>query len=132
MIRTLALGLALAISAATGAHATGGIYCDGARDGTVGAFLTVGRTPGFAVVGARITVPGNAFDLNAIDGAAPMVLAQGAILGDLIAADFTDPNAERVVASLRIVRSAEGNDVAAAGTLHLPGVGAWPVVCEID
>ncbi len=131
MIRATAFALATTL-ATSPALATGGVYCDGTHDDSVGAYLTVGRVPGFAVVGTRITAKGKAWDLHALDGAAPIVLVQGAIAGDLILADFADPNVERIVASLRVVRIENDIDVAAGGVLSIPGVGVWPVVCEID
>lgn len=133
MIRSALLSMALcAWLAVPDAHAAGGVYCDGATDKSVGAYLTVGRVPGFAVVGARITANDQDWDLLGREGAAPITLAQGAVVGDLTVADFSDPGAERIVASLRVVRVENDIDVAAAGVLSIPGVGVWPVICEIE
>ena len=133
MNRLTAAALVLAtFLGASPAFATGGVYCDGARDKDVGAFLTVGRVPGFAVVDAVITTKDRAWTIRAQDGAAPIVLVQGAVIGDLTVADFADPNVENIVASLRVVRADNEQGFAAAGVLSIPGVGAWPLVCEID
>ena len=53
MIRTTVFILAILFSASHAA-ATGGVYCDGADEDSVGAYLSVGRVPGFAVVNAHI------------------------------------------------------------------------------
>lgn len=124
--------IATIVFTAAPALATGGIYCDGAVDPTISAYLTVGRVPGFAVVGARIDAAGQAWDMNATDGATEIALAQGAVVGDLIVADFSDPNAEKIIVSLRVVHATNDVSAAAAGTLSIPGVGAWPMICEID
>lgn len=131
-LRTVLLAAATCC-AATPALATGGIYCDGARDDNVAAFLTVGRVPGLAVVEARIGVGDQDWAMHGRDGATPIVLLQGAVVGDLTVADFGDTNYENVVASLRLV-SAEDEDglLVAGGTLSIRGVGAWPVVCQIE
>ncbi len=114
------------------ALATGGVYCDGTSDDSVGAYLTVGRVPGFAVAEARITANDQSWDTSARDGAAPIVLVQGAIVGDLIVADFADPNVENVVVSLRDVRAENDHGFAAGGVLSIAGIGVWSVSCVID
>lgn len=118
---------------ATPANATGGVYCEGARDDKVAALLTVGRVPGFAVVEARIGAGDQDWAMHGRNGATPIVLLQGAVLGDLTIADFGDPNYEWVVASLRLV-SGEDEDglVVAGGVLSIADVGTWPVVCDIE
>lgn len=131
MIRA-ALIAAPTFFAAAPAHATGGVYCEGARDDKVAAFLTVGRVPGFAVVEARIGVGDQDWAMHGRDGATPIVLLQGAVIGDLTVADFGDENIENVVASLRVVHAENEEGYAAAGVLSIQGVGAWPVVCEIE
>lgn len=129
------LGAALTASAmmTTPALATGGVYCNGARNDDVAVLLTVGRVPGFAVVEARIGAGDKDWAMHGRDGAEEIVLLQAAIIGDLTVADFGDTNYEDVVASLRIVH-AEDKDglLVAGGVLSIPGVGAWPLVCEIE
>lgn len=121
-----------AILAALPAYATGGVYCEGVRDDKVAALLTVGRVPGFAVVEARLGAGDQDWAMHGRDGATEIVLLQGAVIGDLTIADFGDPNYENVVASLRVIRTETDEDVAAAGTLSIAGVGVWPVVCDIE
>lgn len=131
MNRRMVLAL-LAALVSTPALATGGIYCNGADGAKVSAFLTVGRVPGLAVVGARIDIPGKAWSMIAADDADRIVLAQGAVIGDLTVADFSDPGAEQIQVSLRVLQARVQETSAAAGTLAVPGEGAWPLICEIE
>lgn len=43
--------------------------------------------------------------------------------------DFTDPNIERIVAELRLFEAFEERDHAMAGTLRVPGQGAYALTC---
>ncbi|MEM0950250.1 MAG: hypothetical protein AAGK37_22865 [Pseudomonadota bacterium] len=131
-MRKLSVLAVAALCAAQPVFATGGIYCDGALDSSVGAYLTVGSAPGFPVVGARIATADRAWSMIAEDDAEQIEFVQGAITGAFIVADFADENVENIVVSLRLVRVENDTGVASAGVLSLPGVGAWPVVCEID
>lgn len=135
MFRSLLSVTALAISTlvfTAPAHATGGVYCDGANGAKVGAYLTVGSVPGLAVVEARIHAGDQNWAMHGRDGGTEIVLLQGAVVGDMTIADFGDPNYENVVVSLRVLRGSIDIDYAAAGVLSIPGVGVWPVVCEIE
>ena len=129
------LATAITVSAlqATPARATGGVYCEGARDEKIAVLLTVGRVPGFAVVEARIGAGDQDWAMHGRDGATEIVLLQGAVVGDQIIADFGDPNYENVVASLRLTQAEDEDGMSVAGgVLSIPGVGAWPVVCDIE
>jgi hypothetical protein len=44
--------------------------------------------------------------------------------------DVTDGDMAAIVAQLRLFQASEGDDVVSAGTLRMPGVGAWAVTCE--
>ena len=131
-MRNLLLSIGVGALCATPALSSGGIYCDGVSDPSVSVHLTVGRVPGFPVVGATITAGDKAWGLPALEGREPVEFAQGAITGDFVIADFTDAGFEAIVASLRLAQADTGAGAVAAGILSIPGVGAWPVVCEID
>ena len=120
------------IFVASSAFASGGVYCDGISDDSVGAYLTVGHVPGFAVVDSRIFAAGRSWSMSAKDGSKQIELVQGAIAGEFIVADFADSNVERIVASLRLVRIDNEIGATGAGVLSIPSVGAWPVVCEFE
>ncbi|MDN2568401.1 hypothetical protein N1F89_19425 [Aquibium sp. A9E412] len=124
--RLVLAGLALAATAAPAA-ATGTISC-AAPTASVTAELSIGRVPGLAVVGARITAEGQTWSIEG-NKATPIVVAQAFTDGRLYQVDFADANVEAIVAELRLSRADERRDAAMAGTLRLPGLGAWPVVC---
>ncbi len=44
--------------------------------------------------------------------------------------DFTDPNLEKTMAKLRLFSATEGEDIVFAGTLQVPGTGAYAVTCS--
>lgn len=139
MVRTTLIGAmsgavitAAALFAAPPAWATGGLYCDGVTDKDVSIALTIGRVPGFAVVGALVTTKTKTWVMNHTAKGAPIAMAQGAVLSPWIVADFTDPNHEQILVSLRIAQMDTDDGRAAGGVLSIPGVGIWPVSCELD
>lgn len=78
MIRS-AIAAMLAVLVATPAFATGGVYCDSPEDPGVSIELTVGRVPGFAVVGARIATDDRLWEISPSGDAMPIALGQGAV-----------------------------------------------------
>ena len=131
MRRVLTLMCALIPSAAM---ATGEIYCR-APDDSAGFSALVGSVPGLALVGAQVEANGQVWQMTggsdeAIPGAVPMMLAQGAADRGRLIIDFTDPNFERIIASVRLVSASTDEGFAEAGTLAIPGVGVWPLICE--
>ena len=131
MRQILALLCALAPGSAL---ATGEIYCR-APDDSAGFSGLTGSVPGLALIGFRIDAGDQ--DWQMTDGlirdnpdAQPMTLLQGATEAGRTAIDFTDPNFERIIASIRLVTTSTDEGFAEAGTLAMPGIGVWPVVCE--
>lgn len=131
MIRTI-LFAATMICAAAPAMATGGIYCEGARDKDVSAYISLGRVPGFAALNARFTTKDKMWSTSEEPGSIPVEMTQGASFGQMVVADYVDPNYEQILVSLRVVSVSNDIDVAAGGVLSIPGVGVWPVVCEME
>ncbi len=60
-------------------------------------------------------------------GTTEIVPAQSFSIDDRYYFDFTTPNYEGVVASIRLFR---GGEEAFGGTLAIKDVGAWPIVCD--
>lgn len=44
--------------------------------------------------------------------------------------DVSDPNAEHLIAKIRLFVADEGIDVALAGIVHMPGNGVYALICE--
>ena len=129
MIRTIALAL-FALASATSAFATVELYCE-APDGS-GAVVGVGlgTVPGLAVVSATIHADGKHWSLTEVDGAIPIIVAQGADVDMHTVIDFADPEYSRIVASVRLITAVEGDDFVTVGTLTIPEIGAFPLICE--
>jgi len=125
------IGMVLAVISGNPAAATGTVECTGADGADASVFLSVGRLPVLAVLGAVIEAEGTTYatDTDANPDAEPIVFGQGFSDGDRLRADFTDPNIEEILVSVRIERAFEDKAGAEAGIVRVAGRGAWPIVC---
>jgi hypothetical protein len=120
--------LAACILAAAGPSlATGSVECE-AVDGRARVALTVGSLPVLSVVGMEIVVGDRTWSTGA-DGDGAIRAGQAFQDGARWLIDATDPNVETVVAEIRLNGASEGRDMALAGTLKIPGTGAFAVSC---
>lgn len=111
------------------ARASGDIICE-ATDGS-GASITigVGHLPVLHVLSAQAT-DGQSFWSTAPSGDdIPIIFGQGFVDERQVLIDFTDPNVERVVVSLRLFQLSGGDDYAEAGVLAFAEKSAFPVQC---
>jgi len=109
------------------AGATESIDCNDPQ-GRASVGLTVGSLPVLAVVGAHISVGHQEWAIG-MDGDKAIISGQAFQTGDQWLVDFTDPNVERVIAEVRLLSALENDEYVLAGTLKVPGVGAYPLVC---
>lgn len=114
------------------AWATGTIECTGAAGADASVFLLVGRLPVLAVLRAEIETEGTVYATDPPNGADAVRIAfgQGFTDANRLVADFTDPNFEEIVITLRLERAFEDKAGAEAGIVRVVGEGAWPVTCE--
>lgn len=126
----LAVGAAALALWAAPAFATGEVYCEGPEGSGVVFGYGFGRVPGLAVISATIEVGDQSWSVVEREGATQIVVLQGAYEGSLTIIDFADQYVSEVVASVRLVSASEGRDFAMAGTLRIPGVGAFALVCD--
>ena len=126
-MRIIAAALVCCV-AASPASATGSIACASSDEDSVSVELTIGSLPVLAVVGAAITAGEERWSTDA-EGEAAVSAGQAFAEEDRLLIDFTDTNVERVVVEVRLFRTFEEDDAAMAGTLRIPGKGAWPLVC---
>ena len=131
LMASLAVSGALLLSAPA-AWATGTIACTGADGADASVFLLIGRVPVLAVLRAEIEAEGTVYATDPPDGADAVRIAfgQGFTDANRVVADFTDPNIEEIVISLRLERAFEDKAGAEAGIVRVVGEGAWPVTCE--
>ena len=137
MFRWMLAGLGAVVCAslamtATPALATATIFCDGVEDDSVSLSIGVGRVPVLAVLNVLIEADGTLYanDTTAHPDATPIIFGQGYTDANRVRIDFTDPNVEEILISLRLERAFEDKAGAEAGILRVIGVGAYAVVCE--
>jgi hypothetical protein len=111
-------------------HATGEIICD-ATDGSGASInVSIGRLPVLAILSATATDGANVWSTNATGGETSIVAGQGFMDDRQVLIDFTDPNIEQVLVSLRLFQASGDKSYAEAGVLSFGGVSAFPVQCE--
>ncbi len=130
------LAAAMCLALPSAALASGTIECTGVEDPNVTAFVSIGRLPILAVLSAQFSADGRVWATDVNGGGEGMaekttaiIFGQGYADGRQTFADFTDPNVEQILVSLRLVNASDETDDAEAGLLVIPGAGIWPVVC---
>jgi len=126
----LALAASFLTLCAAPAFATGEVYCEGPEGSDVVFGYGFGRVPGLAIISATIHVGDQSWSIYEREGATPIVVAQGVYESGRTIIDFADANVEEIVASVRLFSASERDDFVTAGTLSVPGVGAFVLVCE--
>lgn len=125
----LALSTALTLALAGAAHATGDISCQGVAGSDASVDLNIGSLPVLQILNATISTGGQVWSTQPGKGETEIIVGQAAETGNMLIADFTDPNVVDIVASLRLFSAEEGGDFARAGTLTIAGHGAHAVSC---
>ncbi|HUE47259.1 MAG TPA: hypothetical protein VMO81_13495 [Aestuariivirgaceae bacterium] len=108
------------------ASATGTVDCE-AADGAASLTLTIGSLPVLGVVHMEVTAGDRTWSTGSSDDA--ISVGQAFRDGERWLIDATDPNVEGIVVEVRLNQAIEEGDVALAGTLKIPGTGAWAVTC---
>lgn len=110
------------------AHATAEIYCK-ATDGRSGEIqMNVGRLPVLRVVSATVTAFGKTWSTREGIGT-EIIVGQAFEDRHSLRVDFTDPNVESVLISLRTVRVSTEKESGEAGILRIANA-VYPVMCE--
>ena len=118
----------LAVSGAE-AFATDNITCTAPDYNTSFSFL-VGTTPGLKPLALSMEAKGKKWSTDSQAGATSILVSQSFSDDEGMKIDVTDGNAEAIIAKLRVSYAHEdGTDGIFSGTLHIVGVGAWPVTC---
>lgn len=123
MKRSLGTALLVFFGLAGPALATGSISCSSADGASID--LSIGHVPVAAILAANVIFGDTVWTT---DG--DISVGQQFSNDDTFIADFTDPNIERIMVSLRLFSATEGERFAMAGTLTLEGIGAFAVVCD--
>ncbi len=111
------------------AMATSWISCADAEGAASFDFL-VGTLDVISVVGLTITVGETVWASDPAYGPGePVAVGQAFETADMVLIDAMDTNFMGKIAELRLFKASEGEIVATAGTLRIPGHGAWSVSC---
>jgi hypothetical protein len=132
MYRLLAASLLFAALTTAPSHAGEGLGCTNGDQGVV-LHLPLAASPGFELLeGVEIKVGGAMWSTSrdaARTGGTPIMAGQSFGDDENLRADFYDENAERVVAKLRLVVGAWGDEPVIAGIVWLEEAGAFAVTC---
>lgn len=82
-----------------------------------------------SISAARIEAGGKKWATDA-EGDRKIIVGQGFEDAEKMIVDFTDAGVSTIVASLRLFKAVEGENLATGGTLKVAGVGAWAVACS--
>ena len=126
MKRLAAIGL-LVIATAVPAQATEWLNCSNGDKASFNVLL--GNMNVIAVDTIDVEVGGKKWSTRNTS-ATPITKGQAFETADQIYIDVTDDKMDAIVAQLRLFKASEGEDYVSAGTLKVPGIGAWAVTCS--
>ena len=130
MIRRAAIAVALA-TFATPSLATEWVNCSD-RDGQASFDMLLGALDVISIAGLTITVGEQVWASDVAYGPGePVTVGQAFEDADTIMVDAMDENLTAKIAELRLFKTSEGDAAPVlAGTLRIPGHGAWAVSCS--
>ncbi|MEM6381906.1 MAG: hypothetical protein AAF739_04465 [Pseudomonadota bacterium] len=125
-----ALALTAVLSLPSPSLATSSLVCTGADGSDVEVLLTLGSLPVLAIVNGRISTPTGNYALTPSGDEIEIIVGQA--FGDATGrrADFTDPNVQQVLVSIRTARGEGDKQVAEAGVLIVEQTEVYPIVCS--
>lgn len=129
MIRLAAIALSLC-GLATPSLATEWINC-ASPDGGASFDILVGTTEVLFVAGMTITVGEKVWATDPAYGPGdPVSVGQAFETDTMMLVDAVDPAVTTKIAELRLFKATEADAAVYAGTLRIPGHGAWGVSCS--
>jgi hypothetical protein len=123
------LGLALLASLATAApaHASGGFLCEGE---SVSLNIATGRLMVLNVLGAYVEAGDRAWSTGPERGeGTPIIVGQAFGDDEQVLVDFTDPNIESILISVRLRFTGEDEDWPLSGTMTAEGT-SYAIRCD--
>lgn len=112
------------------ATATVSLYCDGIDEPDVSVLMTLGTLPILAVINARIVTPQGTYAMDPSGEDVPILFGQGMASPDGVSADFTDPNVEDILVSLRTMQRYTEDSGVHIGLLTIENTQVFAVRCE--
>lgn len=117
-----------AIATALPAHAAGTMSC-ASPNAEARVEINVGQLPALVPLWIRIALNGEIW--STLDGeGTPVAILQAFDEAGAFSVDVADPNVERILFQLRLVRAEAERQTAVAGVLLAEGIGAYPLICE--
>lgn len=115
---------------ASPATATVSLYCDGIDEPNVSVLMTLGSLPVLAVINARIVTPQGTYAMDPSGEDVPILFGQGVASATGVSADFTDPNIEDILISLRTMQRYTEDSSTHIGLLTIENTQVFAVRCE--
>ncbi len=126
-MKKLVASLGIILATSVPAWATASFTCRSDQGVTV--YLGAFNGPELVVNTVEIVAGDTHWSTRNVD-AEQLVILQSFSDRQRIIVDLSDPNVENIVAKIRLFGADEGVDFVLAGTLHMPGIGAYALVCE--
>lgn len=128
MIRLAAIAFGLC-GLATPSLATEWIDCADAAGAASFSYLT-GSLDQLQIVGLNISVGDKVWASDVAYGPGdPVAVGQAFESKDMVLVDAVAPDMSATIAELRLFKAEEADSTIHAGTLRIPGLGAWAVAC---
>ena len=130
-LRAAIAGVVLALCGLSApSYATEWVNCSDAEGAATFSYLA-GALDVLSVVGLNISVGDKVWASDVAYGPGePVAVGQAFETTDTVLIDAMDANLTARIAELRLFKAAEGDAVVTAGTLRMPGHGAWAVSCS--
>ncbi len=126
-MKKLVASFVLLLATSTSAWASAAITCQSSGGATV--HLQAFISSELLVTNVEIIANGTHWSTHNVD-AEQIVIMQSFSDGESIKIDLSDPNIENTIAKIRLFGADEGANVALAGTLQIPEVGVYALICE--
>jgi len=125
MIKSALAATLLFFTFGSAASATASIFCAAGDDAYVR--ITIGAVS--SIVGVDIEI-GDVSLSTIVDRGEQVALLYSFVDADSISIDLSDPNAEKIIAQIRLFTASYDDEQAIAGTLWVDETGVYPLVCE--
>ena len=126
-MKKLAVSLGIILAASAPAWATASITCRSDQGATV--YLGAFNGPQLLINSVEIISGDTHWSTHNVD-AEQMIVMQNFSDGESIKIDLADPNVENIIAKVRLFGAEEGAEYVLAGTLQMPNIGVYALICE--
>ena len=129
-LRLIASAIAVLIATVQPVKAAGTIACETTEsEPSAKVDIVVGQLPALIPISVRVGVGERIWATSEGEAGEAVKILQAFDDGRILMIDLADENVETVLFSIRLVRAAEGRDLAHVGTLIATGIGAYALIC---